>query len=122
RMKAEDGITVSTIGVGDEMDGQTMGAMAQRAGGQFYAVTNPSLLPKFFLKAIRVVRTPLIREGRFQPTVLPTASPLTGIVLTQRRPEATITTAMVAPGVEPSQGPVPLLAHWNVELGQVAAF
>lgn len=126
RMKAEDGITLSTIGVGNEMDGPTMGQMAQRGGGQFFAVTNPALLPKYFLKAIRVIRTPLIREGRFQPVILPTASPLTagldtpkpltGLVLTQRRPEPTITYAMAAPTGEP------LLAHWNVELGQVAVF
>ncbi|MEX2219048.1 MAG: VWA domain-containing protein [Phycisphaerales bacterium] len=126
KMKAEDGITVSTIGVGDEMDSGTMGQMAQRGGGQFYPVTNPALLPRFFLKAIRVVRTPLVREGMFQPVLLPSASPLTagletppplgGLVLTQRRPEPTITYAMAAPTGEP------LLAHWSVELGRVTAF
>jgi uncharacterized membrane protein len=126
KMKSEDGITVSTIGVGNEMDEDTMGAMAQRGGGQFYAVSDPSMLPKYFLKAIRIIRTPLIREGKFQPVILPVPSPLTadlgqpppltGLILTQRRPEATITYAMAAPTGEP------LLAHWNVELGQVVAF
>lgn len=125
KMRA-DGITVSAIGVGNEMDPETMGLIAQRGGGQYYAVDNPALLPKFFLKAIRVIRTPLIREGAFQPIMLPVASSLTagldrpprlgGLVLTQRRPEATITYAMAAPTGEP------LLAHWNVDLGQVAAF
>jgi Ca-activated chloride channel homolog len=125
RMKA-DGITVSTIGVGDAMDTETMALMASRGGGQFYAVSNPSLLPKFFLKAVRVVRTPLIREGRFDPVLTGAASPLTagipvpppllGMVLTQARPEPTITVAMLAPTGEP------LLAHWNVGLGQVAVW
>lgn len=126
RMKAEDGITVSTIGVGDDSDERTMGDIASNAGGKFYQVNNASLLPRFFLKAIRVVRTPLIREGMFAPVILPTASPLTaglptppplrGLVLTQKRPEPTITYAMATPTGEP------LLAHWTVELGQVAAF
>jgi uncharacterized membrane protein len=126
RMKAEDGITVSTIGVGDEADTRTMGAIASNTGGKFYQVNNPSLLPRFFLKAIKVMRTPLIREGRFRPLVLPTASPLTsgmseppelrGLVLTQRRPEPTITYAMGTPTGEP------LLAHWAAGLGQVAVF
>ncbi len=126
RMRAEDGITVSTIGVGDDADERTMGDMASNSGGKFYQVTNPSLLPRFFLKAIRVVRSPLIREGAFEPVIWPTASPLTaglprppplrGLVLTQKRPEPTITYAMGAPAGEP------LLAHWTVELGQVAAF
>jgi uncharacterized membrane protein len=127
KMKKEDGISVSTIGIGDQMDPETMSRMAQVGGGQFYPVANASLLPKIFLKAIRVVRTPLIREGRFEPRILPVASPLTagiagpppaltGFILTQRRPEPTITYAMAAPTGEP------LLAHWTVDLGQVAAF
>ena len=126
RMKAEDGITVSTIGVGDDVDGQTMSAIASNTGGRYYQVSNPNLLPKLFPKAIRVVRPPLIREGLFQPVILPTASPLTaglsdppplrGLVLTQKRPEPTITYSMAAPTGEP------LLADWTVELGHVAAF
>jgi Ca-activated chloride channel family protein len=122
----EDGITVSTIGVGDAMDAETMAAMATRGGGQFYAVNNPNLLPRFILKAVRVIRTPLVREGRFQPVILPAASPLIagladpppllGLVLTQPRTEPTITYAMAAPTGEP------LLAHWNVGLGQVAVW
>lgn len=125
-MQSEDGITVSTIAIGDEADERTMAAMAAAGKGQFYAVNNPSLLPRFLLKAVRVVRTPLIREGRFDPVILPAASPLTaglsappplyGLVLTQPRPEPTITYAMATPTGEP------LLAHWNVELGQVAVF
>ena len=47
---------------------------------------------------------------------VPTPPPLEGLVLSQRRPEPTITYAMEAPTGEP------LLAHWNVELGQVAVF
>ena len=123
---AAGGVRVSTISVGDEADDRTMEAMALRGGGTFYPVSNPSLLPRFFLKAVRVVRSPLVREGPFDPVVLPEPSPLTaglgtpppllGINLTQWRPEATIVHAMQSPGGEP------LLAHWQVELGQVAAF
>lgn len=125
-MNAQDGIVVSTIAIGDEADERTLAEMAAAGKGQFYAVNNPSLLPRFLLKAVRVVRTPLIRRGEFRPVILPAASPLTaglsdppplyGLVLTQPRPEATITYAMATPTGEP------LLAHWNVELGQAAVF
>lgn len=125
RMHAQ-GITVSTIAVGDEADEVTMAQVAASGGGTFYAVNNPEVLPRIFLKAVRVVRSPLIRETPFRPVVLPTGSPLVaglgtppplgGLVLTQARQEPTITYAMAAPGGEP------VLAHWNVELGQVAAF
>ncbi len=121
-----DGVIISTISIGDESDEQTMDKIASRGGGTFYPVYNPTTLPRFFLKAVRIVRSPLVREGPFQPAVLPTGSPviagldtpprLLGLTLTRRRPEATITYAMETPTGEP------LLAHWNVELGKVAAF
>jgi Ca-activated chloride channel family protein len=103
-----------------------MEAMALKGGGPFYNVTNPHVLPRVFAKAVRVARTPMIREAPFTPVVLPTGSPLTlglgptpelgGLTLTQPRGEPTITNAMVTPEGEP------VLAHWNVELGQVVAF
>lgn len=126
RTMRDNGITVSTIGVGDEMDEANMGATATAGGGRFFAVTNPTLLPRFLLKAVRVVRSPMIRLGEFQPATPPSGSPLVaglatppplqGIVLTQPRPEPTITNAMFHPKGEP------LLSHWVYQLGQVAAF
>ncbi len=126
RMHERHGITVSTISVGSQSDDVTMDSIATRGGGTFYPVSNPTLLPKFFLKAVRIVRTPMVRESPFEPRILPTGSPLTaglgtparltGVNLTQARPEPTIVNAMSTPTGEP------LLAHWNVELGQVAAF
>lgn len=126
RAAGTDKIKISTISVGDDADDATMSQMARESGGAFYAVTNPSVLPRVFLRAVRVIRAPLIREGAFTPVVTATGSPLTaglatpppllGLVLTQPRPEATIFQAMLAPTGEP------LLTHWNVELGQVAAF
>jgi uncharacterized membrane protein len=120
------GIKVSTIAVGDDADLKTMSIMAERGEGAYYHAINATMLPKMFLKAVRLVRTPLIREQPFEPVILPTGSPtvaglgppppLNGIVLTQARPEPTIITAMVTPNREP------LLAHWNVGLGQVVAF
>lgn len=126
QLRQAHGITISTIGVGDGMDRDTMARIAQAGGGEFFPVVNPALLPRFFLKAVRVVRQPLIREGSFTPVMLPVPSPLTaglrdpplllGYVLTQPRREPTIVHAMLTPAGEP------LLAHWNVELGRVAAW
>jgi hypothetical protein len=84
------------------------------------------VLPRIFIKAIRVVRTPLVREAPFQPQVLATGSPLVeglagapvlgGLVLTRARTEPTVINALATPKGEP------VLAHWQVGLGQVAAF
>ncbi len=124
------GIRLSTIAVGDEADVRTMSLLAARGDGTYYRVIDPNLLPRIFLKAVRVVRTPLIREQAFKPLVLSTGSPivegldqeaipeLKGLVLTQARPasEQTVTYAMATPTGEP------LLAHWNAGIGRVAAF
>ncbi len=124
---ASDGVTISTIAVGDEADVQTLSAIAARGRGAHHRVLDPYSLPRVFIREIRVVRKPQIRETPFTPVILPSGSPLTagvggswprlfGLVLTQRRPEPTITYAAEAPSGEP------LLAHWNVGLGEVAAF
>lgn len=121
-----EGIRISSIAVGDGADLETLRAIADRGEGAFYHVLNPSVLPNVFLKAVRVVRSPLVREQPFEVMMLDTGSPLTeglgrpprlgGLVLTQSREEPSITYAMATPKGEP------VLAHWPVELGQVAVF
>jgi len=123
---SDAGIKVSTISVGDDADASTMAEMARRGGGKPFVVTNPRTLPQIFMKAVRIVRTPLIREEPFVPVVLPTGSPLTGglptlpvlrgLVLTQARTEPTIINAITTPRGEP------VLAHWQAGLGRCAAF
>lgn len=120
------GITVSTISVGDKGDPETMRQMADLGGGASYNVINPEILPRVLLKAVRVVRSPLVREEPFVPRLAQVGSPLLagvgslgtlgGLSLTALRPEPTITTALVSDQGEP------VLAHWQVELGRVTAF
>ncbi|MCW5764386.1 MAG: VWA domain-containing protein [Phycisphaeraceae bacterium] len=130
---ATDGIKVSTIAVGDSADTEVMAAMAKAGRGEFYRVTDPNILPRVFLKAVRVVRQPMIREEPFTPLLQPgallaagldqsTMPPLRGLVLTQpkagrdRAESASVTYELLTPGGEP------VLAHWQAGLGQVAAF
>lgn len=127
RAMADAGITVSTIAVGDDADLQTLAQIARAGRGQFYQVVDPKLLPRVFVKEIRVVRKPLIRLGWFAPLNVHAGSPLLrgvegpwpelrGLVLTQPRPDPAIINALITPEGEP------LLAHWYVGRGQVAAF
>ncbi len=123
---ATEGINVSTISVGDGADTETMFAMADKGGGVHYPVTNPSVLPRVFVRAVRIVRDPLIKEGLFQPVVMPTGSPavaglgslreLGGLVLTAFRDDPLVTNAIATPAGEP------VLSHWTAGLGRVAAF
>lgn len=121
------GITVSTIAVGDGADTDSLQRIAREGGGTFYRVIDPNTLPRIFLRETRVVRRPLIREGEFTPVAQPVGSPITaglpartpplfGYVLTQKRPDPSVVYPLDAPSGEP------ILAHWNAGLGRVAAF
>lgn len=120
------GIKVSTIAVGDDADESTLRRMAELSGGVGHRVINPARLPRVFLKAIRVVRSPMIREEPFTPIIvdpntaatdgllaLPT---LNGIVLTERLDDPLVSTPIVSDQGEP------LLAFRQIELGRVSVF
>jgi Ca-activated chloride channel family protein len=124
---SEMGIKVSTIAVGDEADTRSMRDVAVRSKGAFYRVLNAAVLPRIFLKAIRVVRAPMIREGDFDPVVLDPVSvaigpigdlpTLGGLVMTDRiDDDPRVQTPIVSPKGEP------VLAYHQTELGRVAVF
>ncbi|GAB4384660.1 MAG: VWA domain-containing protein [Phycisphaerales bacterium] len=123
---ASMGIRITAIAVGDAADGATMEKMALAGNGAFYSVINPNMLPRIFLKAVRVIRSPLIREGSIEVRITDAGSalvagidrppPLGGLVMTRWRDEPSIVNALTA-----STGD-PLLSHWIVGLGQVVAF
>lgn len=126
RELAADGVKVSAIAVGDQADLTILRAMAEAGGGAFYHAVNATQLPKVLLSAVRIVRTPLIREEAFVPGLSAGDSPVTaglsvlpelgGLVLTRPRAEPTVVTPIVSPSGDP------LLAHWNAGLGRVAAW
>lgn len=121
-----DGIKVSTIAVGDAADTEALSELAATTDGRFYRVIDPNLLPRIFVKAVRVIRTPLIREQPFTPVIGDAGSPvlegvgpiptLGGMVLTQARKDRTVSAALLAPTGEP------VLSTWSAGLGKVGAF
>ena len=126
RSLSRQDVRVSTIAIGDDADTSGLEEIAQLGEGKFYQVTNPAVLPRVFMRAVKIIRSPLVREEPFRPVVLPSGSPATigldappellGLCLTQPRPDPTVVNAIIAPTGEP------LLSHWRVELGQVGAF
>lgn len=123
----ELGVKVSTIAVGDAADEQGMRTVAKLSGGKYYRVRNPSVLPRVFLKAIRVVRTPMIREGIISPIVVENDSlatgnlislpPLSGLVMTESvSDDSRVSTPIVSARGEP------IFAFHQIELGRVAVF
>jgi len=123
----ERGIRISTITIGDEADNATMRAVAQESGGVYYRVVNPSVLPRVFLKAVRVIRKPMVREGQITPVIADATSPmlagvaepplLGGLVLTEFKSDD----PRVMVPIVSAQGE-PILAGHQVELGRVGVF
>jgi Ca-activated chloride channel family protein len=123
---AQQNVTITTIGVGDDIDQNQLQLIAHGTGGVFYHVRNPRTLPRVLVDSVQEFNKPMLKEGLFEPVVQPTGStltlgmdqapPLGGIVITAPRETPLVSLDMTHPDGEP------LLAHWQVGLGRVAAF
>jgi len=119
------GITLSTIGIGQEVNAKLLSQLAQSGRGQYYPINDPNNLPRVFIKEARTVRQNLVKEVTFLPRVVG-PSPITdslgpvpklkGFVLTGVKQDPRVNLPMVGPKGEP------LLAHWRVGVGSVAAW
>ncbi len=66
---AESEITVSTVGIGSDINVDLMRYMAQVTHGRFYQVDDPARIPQIFVKEAQVVRRAMIVERTFVPQV-----------------------------------------------------
>jgi Ca-activated chloride channel homolog len=118
-------ITISAIGVGDGADQPLLQMIAARGGGRFYQTRDPASIPRIFSRetsqlnrnSIIEEATPVRIEKRadlLSGIPLDTAPPLGGYAVTQPRAHAEL--------ILTTPGGAPLLARWQVGLGQVSAW
>ncbi len=116
-------ITVSTVGLGEDVNENLLKSIAARCGGRYYFVNDPTNLPRIFAKESHLAARSYIIEEPFTPAIANpspiikgiTAMPqLLGYVGTRVKPTATL--ALVSGRNEP------LLAHWQYGLGRVTAW
>ena len=118
-------ITISAIGIGDGADQAQLRMIAMRGGGRFIQTRDPASLPRIFSRETSQVShrsiveepTPVKAQKRAEALAgipLETAPPLGGYTVTRARPRAEL--LLAAPNG------APLLARWQVGLGQVAAW
>ncbi|MEM1098534.1 MAG: VWA domain-containing protein [Planctomycetota bacterium] len=125
RFRADD-ISVTTVGVGDEVDEQLLRQIASLGNGTYHRITEPTRLPQIFIKEARTIRKNLVREEPFTPQQVNTGSPITaglsfdrslaGLVLTGTRRDRRVEMPLLGPEGEP------LFATGQVGLGRAAAF
>jgi Ca-activated chloride channel family protein len=118
-------ITVSAVGVGEGADQTLLQMIANRGGGRFYHTRDPASIPQIFTReTAEVSRSSVIEEPtRIRAArraealgglALEGAPPLRGYTRVRARPEAELLLATTSGD--------PLLARWQVGLGQVAAW
>jgi Ca-activated chloride channel homolog len=118
-------ITVSAVGVGEGADQTLLQMIATRSGGRFYHARDPASIPQIFTRETQEIsRSSIVEQPtriRVAKTVqmlsglpLDSAPPLRGYTRTRARREAEVLLSV-------AQGD-PLLARWQVGLGQVAAW
>ncbi len=119
-MSAE-GITVSTVGVGSDVNRALLQQIASLGGGRPYFPQDPHNLPRIFLRETSMVARSNVVEEYFQPSVSEPADFLRGIDVGS----APFLHGYVATRAKPSPAQVtlvsdlgePILARWRVGLG-----
>jgi len=120
-----EGITISTVAVGNGSHAGLLQRIASAGGGQAYTTNDPGAITRIFTQDTMVHTGRMIREEAFEPSVVErhpmlrdvsemTFPPLLGYVKTNRK--ATAQVPLVTDTGDP------LLAHWRYGLGKVTAF
>jgi hypothetical protein len=123
RMNAQNGITVTSIGVGVGVP-QFMQDIAVAGKGAYYNLTDLATIPQVFAAETVLATRSYIVEQEFVPTLTATSQIMAGIdampsllgyVATSAKPTATV--ILTAPGYDD-----PLLASWQYGLGRAVAW
>jgi uncharacterized membrane protein len=121
---ARDGVTVSTVSVGNDSDVQLMADIAKMGKGRGYVALDPQTIPQIFTTETLLISRDLLIEKPFTPTIVAATGPLKGIpqnnlpqlrgyVLTYPKPRAELLMQAEKD---------PLLVSWRYGLGRVMAF
>jgi Ca-activated chloride channel family protein len=121
---ARDGITVSTVSVGNDADVQLMADIAKGGKGRGYVALDPRTIPQIFTTETLLISRDLLVEKSITPTIVASVGPLKGLdrahlpslrgyVLTYPKPRAELLMRVDND---------PLLVVWRYGLGRVTAF
>jgi uncharacterized membrane protein len=119
-----DGMTVSTVSVGNDADVQLMADIAKNGKGRGYVALDPQTIPQIFTTETLLISRDLLIEKPVTPAIVAPIGPLKGIapsslpslrgyVLTYPKPRTELLMRVDKD---------PLLVSWRYGLGRVMAF
>ena len=121
RTMAAEGITVTTVAVGDGADYTTLNRMAEAGGGRMYAAGPFDSLPRIFTKETMMISGAYVQNRTFTPVVtdasmtdFPGFPVLDGYLATTEKPLATVSLC--------SDRGDPILAWWQYGAGRTLAW
>jgi len=128
RQMRNSGITVSSVGVGNDVDRNLLEAIADRGGGRSYFTDRPETLPRIFVRETKLVAGQSVVETAVRARVAPgvrRVDLLRGVEIGTAPALTGFLPARVKPGAEEilrlSNGK-PLLVRWRLGLGKVSVW
>jgi uncharacterized protein YegL len=118
-------ITISAVGVGDGADQTLLRMIASRGGGRFYTTRDPASIPRIFSRETSQIGNSSIVEEPTAVRVQKQVAVLSGIPLGQApklRGYAVTRPRREAELLMTTETGAPLLARWQIGLGQVTAW
>jgi Ca-activated chloride channel homolog len=123
---AAEAITVTTVGLGTDVDDGLLTMIKDVGGGRFHKVPDPASLPKIFTTETEVVSRQAAQEDWFPVSVVGSAGFLSGIdVASAPYLHGYVSTQMKAPPAQEiltSDKHEPILARWRVGIGWTLAW
>ena len=121
---AREGITVSTVSVGNDADVQLMADIAKTGKGRGYVALDPQTIPQIFTTETLLIARDLLIEKTVTPTIVAPTGPLKGIAQSNLPPLRGYVLTYAKPRAEllMRADKDPLLVSWRYGLGQVTAF
>lgn len=121
-----ESITVTSVGLGNDLDEQLLKMVADVGGGRFHAVSDPNNLPRVFTKETEMIARAAAVEEWFPVTQVGDAAFLRGVdVRTAPNLHGYVSTKIKpSPAQELLQSDTeePILARWRVGLGWTIAW
>ncbi len=128
RQMKRSGITVSTVGVGSDVDHNLLESIADRGGGRFYFTDRPETLPRIFVKETKLIAGDSVIEQRVHAKRAPGLGRI-DLLRGVRVEDAPLLTGYLPTKVKPGAEEIlrltsgkPLLVRWKLGLGKVTVF